>query len=1483
MENIMTRQKLVSRNRLGRTLGLSLGLGLALLANLGDRAFSASAANGGIDPLEILNTAVKNNVLFFVDTSGSMAATPEDNLTVGGDDPASRFYQMKRAVREVLTQNVGKANFGLATFAPDARESQMTNSGLYYLSQDPTANAWRTYFNQLDTTFANHNADTCPGVGGTCAGFAATTADIFRGLGNNGIYPAVCTPQPAGNQVATTGAPNAPIPHVYGTHCRYYMRSMLMRNGKRYRVNPGIANNTTRRDTAILSSTNIVCPAPPPGLLGDDVLPFADGSRARACYQIQNSTNNVITTFWATSARFNYTDVAGAPGVDSCTSNGTVIDVADCGVDNSAAIQANMRMELQYNPNGDAQFLPPVPLTPLTGQKPGITDLPYPLPNPPVRFNNVGIRQAFLTPLAAAMQFSLNYFRNTVLAAGGSAQRPVIAQGKQKNFVILLTDGDETCGGDPNLAAYNLWSNTLPALPACNAACLAAKGITAQQWAVANRIELLMITFAGGTPAAVNNISLAGTGRNPANGVCQPLYPGFPGSPLAPCRSSFIANNLDELVSALNAAINNSVATGEFSDQQSVTESVYEFGAFAAPPIDPFDPEERYSGSIPILLQSTFELPGFMGHLKAFRRDDAGTPTDLTDDGSAEMWDAGDKLQNRLLHPSLGMGPVPAATCATPGTGCYTFAQLYGNATNSNPVAVATSTAKIKRRIFTTTQNGVNSFYSPSNLLGTSASLAWTRVALWPPTTGATSNAFVAPTATGTGAAPVNGILDSAMGFDGLTVAQLQALVPGACQGTVPADIHSDCTSATAGVALARTKREAREITLAYLAGAQVQAANGVPLRASSGGNADELLYVIRPWVMAESTLAAPAVVTPPLFPGPTTGGLGFEEYKHYRDGVRTLSTGAPVVTTPSQIVRGLGLRNPDRLEDDASDAVKAAAATSLELKPSMSVVYHATNQALHAIRGGPCPTPGSSSGLGGTSVACENTLDGTPRESGGEELWAFVPFDQLAKLPELTKIQNRQNKQYLLAAPVRFTDVFVPGGASYGGISFNGVWRTLLYFGRGQGGKYVTAIDVTAPGPFTRLSVQTEAPIVVWSRGNPDTHNGRLTGAPGPAPAGFPNYSFGDYSNYLKMGETWSVPSVGYVTAADYGTARKPSGTDFVLFMGSGYTDNPAPEGKTFFVIDALNGDIVRNFPIADGNPAAPPVAIPPAPQDPPLTNFLVAPTVYYAEDPVTGATPASFFFLGNPMAVKVKTVYFGDLHSRIWRYDARNPAVAPLPFFEAPAGDRNQPFATAVTVIADPTVPGDVLVYAESGRDRRVTPQAAKPFKSYAWRDSNGTRSDLFVQDFPTGYRGTVQPAGGFIDANTPVIFYAGVRFTGACVSVFDSILYAFRGLTTTPGSPEAAFDLDGVAGNDPFMLVPGNPIVAIRVSTEGTLVMDTGLNAQNPPPAPGPAVPSVPVSTTSSTVTVGLVPGTKPYRELSSTTVPYRIGSSVCRTEP
>jgi hypothetical protein len=137
--------------------------------------------------------------------------------------------------------------------------------------------------------------------------------------------------------------------------------------------------------------------------------------------------------------------------------------------------------------------------------------------------------------------------------------------------------------------------------------------------------------------------------------------------------------------------------------------------------------------------------------------------------------------------------------------------------------------------------------------------------------------------------------------------------------------------------------------------------------------------------------------------------------------------------------------------------------------------------------------------------------------------------------------------------------------------------------------------------------------------------------------------------------------------------------------------------------------------------------------------------------------------------------------------------------------------------------------------------------------------------------------------------VVFYAGVRFNPPvgpppCVSSFDSILLALRGANTaTASAGDAAFDLRAT-GDDSYIEIIGSRINAIRVSpNEGNLVIDQGLNAQVPPPPPGVPMPPVTTSSSSALVNYGLVPGTQAYADLSATTVPFRIGSSVCRTQP
>src|SRR5262249_53733246 len=140
---------------------------------------------------------------------------------------------------------------------------------------------------------------------------------------------------------------------------------------------------------------------------------------------------------------------------------------------------------------------------------------------------------------------------------------------------------------------------------------------------------------------------------------------------------------------------------------------------------------------------------------------------------------------------------------------------------------------------------------------------------------------------------------------------------------------------------------------------------------------------------------------------------------------------------------------------------------------------------------------------------------------------------------------------QYMIATSVRMADVFVPGPFSrnVGGVTVtgSGVWRTILLFGRGAGGHYLTALDVTTPAPFTAGSLATAPPLPLWSRGNPDTEDGSIDG--GDAHPGST-----DRSAYRRMGQTWSVPAIARVDPVFNRTARKPVGVEYVAYVGSGY-----------------------------------------------------------------------------------------------------------------------------------------------------------------------------------------------------------------------------------------------------------------------------------------------------------------------------------------
>jgi hypothetical protein len=101
-------------------------------------------------------------------------------------------------------------------------------------------------------------------------------------------------------------------------------------------------------------------------------------------------------------------------------------------------------------------------------------------------------------------------------------------------------------------------------------------------------------------------------------------------------------------------------------------------------------------------------------------------------------------------------------------------------------------------------------------------------------------------------------------------------------------------------------------------------------------------------------------------------------------------------------------------------------------------------------------------------------------------------------------------------------------------------------------------------------------------------------------------------------------------------------------------------------------------------------------------------------------------------------------------------------------------------------------------------------------------------------------------------------------------------------------AAFDLNSTStleSDDAFALIKGQVFQNPHVTSEGTLVIDRGLGAQNAPPPPAPPVTSeLPTQSQSvSVVTTGLTPGPgAAYAALRTTTVPWRRGTSVCSVQ-
>jgi len=1098
---------------------------------------------------------------------------------------------------------------------------------------------------------------------------------------------------------------------------------------------------------------------------------------------------------------------------------------------------------------------------------------------------------------------------------------------KEKTIVLFVTDGNDTCASDTGDGSTQSPQNALRA--ARKAEDLYTRIDPTED---ASSVQTFVIgyggAFTGGEATFLNWIAWGGSGLGPdldgngtrdvalvGAGAGERWTEGACGSDTAcintslknakrrcsTCTDAFLAPDAETLRNQIQAIIDQGASTGEFSAAgggaaASITEPIYEFVDLVPPAnptdpaFDPFNPYRRYRALVPVRFLSTFSLPGFKGQLRAF----------INQGGvAAQRWSAGDQLY-QLVTDGMDLCTTGGNSSTTAGGAGITGQCRFDQLTNGEQYSDANPARAIKRRIFTTSQNGVFGV-TVDNLLQNQAPY---RIALWPPQTDVSPR--VAPTDANEGlfdrelGLPLDGVADAAA-----AVTQLGDDF-GACLGS---NLPAGCTAPGDVDKMKAARREAREMILAYMAGAvPVRDDNSNPVR--TAGASRSILYEARDWVLSESTLATPALVGPPIADRPEifTG-----EYNLYLNG--------PAGAGAGQVSQGFGLRSPD----GSTDALD----TDTDLKPVMTVAYLGANDMLHAFRAGP------------NCAATRQTCD----ENGGQELWGFVPYDQVGKLGDRLRDrpETRANKNYMVASSVRFGDVFVPGpnpNLTIGGVAgqnIQGVWRKVIYFGRGIGGKYLSAIDVTTPGPFTREALETNPPIPLWNRGNPDTNDGLVGGSANNS------LTTDDGTAYEGMGDTWSVPALAYVDRSANVTDRRTAGVDFVLYVGSGF--GGTGEGTTFFTLDALTGDVVASVDVEDAaadaglTRSAAEVTFPQSDgTNVVLNNAIVANPSAFA--------PGRFQVLtsSHPGATRVNRVYFGDLHGRLWKVLSSTPGVA------IPAADlgATQPAATAAALIGLPPAPpppapptGTIpFIYVTTGNDVRVP----GPFHLYGFRD-DGDDTDivtaapvdldcpvglpcsadgkafppvagLFMRQFDQGelpappsgpalpesvFRGDIQPATGFeckrdgggaciegqfvgrvfIAASrlnypntafappTPIKFGTGDY---PCRSSFDSILYALGAETGL-----AAYDLNA-SGDDAYRIFRDSRLGSVGlIADPDPTRKGSVLNKEEgkvtgevvPPPPPG-LPPSK--TTTQANVVLAETPG-KPLPAV-------KFGSTVCQ---
>lgn len=377
-----------------------------------------------------------------------------------------------------------------------------------------------------------------------------------------------------------------------------------------------------------------------------------------------------------------------------------------------------------------------------------------------------------------------------------------------------------------------------------------------------------------------------------------------------------------------------------------------------------------------------------------------------------------------------------------------------------------------------------------------------------------------------------------------------------------------------------------------------------------------------------------------------------------------------------------------------------------------------------------------------------------------GDEVFGYLPDDvlgldpsetprsrdTLADLVRLIVGENNgiPNHQFFLSGSPTVGDVFLR--LDLGG---DDKWHTMVTFGRGRGGRFVSGLDVTYPlNPTLRFNVGNREGMI----------DDELDG----------------------MGETWSTPVIGNVLT-DSSLSDEDRVDQWVVFMGGGFgCDNSDDEGQYLFAIRLEDGSVHYADNVTNDSSATIPY------------NSLVAMPRLFNPHEEDIADSNDY----------VTRVYIGDVQGRIWKLVTKDedPSNWTLGVF-AELGD-DQPITAPVSLVPD-LYAKEVYVMAGTGGDQRVD-ATATDFKFVGLLDDD-VEGDNNLQ-YPLGsapvWEKTLNPEervyvaaaviGQIGNATPPIVFFAASRPTFnplTCDGEFFSSLWAveiFGGL--------AYVDLDG-----------------------------------------------------------------------------------------